>query len=147
MDLPTTGVPTPVSPLAPSPIGNPVGVAFIWDYWTGLQITMNPKLVQSLISQTRQRLTRREGSEEASNSCLPRELDYLEGNYRAQSATKLVSNIPFLSTTSQNVTGVILLRRSDSIIIWRESPRNQSICVAKETLIQMSNKHTTDWTR
>ncbi len=95
MDLPTTGVPTPVSPLAPSPIGNPVGVAFSWDYWTGLQITMNPKLVQSLISQTRQRLTRREGSEEASNSCLPRELDYLEGNYRAQSATNQSQTFPF----------------------------------------------------
>lgn len=50
MDLPTTGVPTPVSALVPSPIGNPVGVAFSWDYWTGLQITMNLKLVQSLIS-------------------------------------------------------------------------------------------------
>ncbi len=50
MDLPTTGVATPVSPMVPSPIGNPAGVAFSWDYWPGLKITMNLKLVQSLIS-------------------------------------------------------------------------------------------------
>jgi len=49
MDLPTTGEPTPITPLGQSSVGNPVNVAFSWNYWTGLQIAMHRKLAQPLM--------------------------------------------------------------------------------------------------